>query len=169
MDGEKQSEAQGSKGRGQTCRRLQPTLFWRPPNLTSSRSSAKCGSCDTRPRMTCGGARARATMVSVQRQGAVRPLCSATTHQVGVEAVHAMPRVGVVVLAQLGGADVVHDLVLTLAGHLVAGEDHLDALGRAHKQRVTGARRTGGKGGGGGGRCNAPTTNTPATSARTTA
>eukprot|EP00047_Mylnosiga_fluctuans_P011955 m.23935 g.23935 ORF g.23935 m.23935 type:complete len:497 (-) comp3950_c0_seq2:77-1567(-) len=49
-------------------------------------------------------------------------------NQVGIEAVEAVAREGVVVGPLLLRADEVHDLVLALAGHLVAGEDDTDAL-----------------------------------------
>ena len=50
--------------------------------------------------------------------------------EVGVEAVEAVPQVRVVVRLHLHAPNVVHDLVLALAGHLVAREDDLAPLPR---------------------------------------
>lgn len=48
-------------------------------------------------------------------------------HQIRIEAIQAMPGVGIVPRLGLGQADVLHDLVLALPGRLVPREHDFDA------------------------------------------
>ena len=75
------------------------------------------------------------------QQHEVRLVRSQGKHdEVCVESVHAVPNVRRVVAVRAFGADVLHDFVLTLAGHLVAVENHLHVTPRAGLQRPRNVR-----------------------------